>query len=90
MTGRKAVGVGVGRRAGRLNDDGECDCPACRAKRGGMPPGMPPGLERMMDEMGPEALLRALEEIMIDGGMGGPPRRRRGRSRRTLPDDLLF
>jgi hypothetical protein len=82
MPDRRAVGMGVGGRAGRPDDDGECDCPACRASR----EGVPPGLERMMEEVGPEVLLRALEDIIIGGG---PPKRRRGRRRPVFGDDEM-
>ena len=62
-----------------MPDDGLCDCPACRAER----EGLPPGLERMMEEMGPDVVMQALEEI-IGGGL---PKRRRGRRRPVFGDD---
>jgi hypothetical protein len=64
---------------GMEGDDGLCDCPSCRAQR----EGLPPGLERLMEELGPEDLMRALEQII--GGRG--PKRRRGRSRPVFGDD---
>jgi hypothetical protein len=67
-------------------DGGLCDCPSCRAARDGMPPGMPSGmppvLERLMEELGPEDMMRALEQIF-----GGGPKRRRRRSRPVFGDD---
>jgi hypothetical protein len=52
-------------------DDVLCNCPSCRAER----EGLPPGLEQMMEEIGPEAVMHALEEI-IGGGLGKRKRRR--------------
>src|ERR1019366_7306656 len=47
------------------DDGGLCDCPSCRAARDGMPPGMPSGmppvLERLMEELGPEDMMRSEE-----------------------------
>jgi hypothetical protein len=69
-------------------DDGFCDCPKCRAARGELPP----VLERMMEDLGPEEVMRALEEI-IGGGIGGggigggPSKRRKGRRRPVFGDD---
>jgi hypothetical protein len=40
-------------------------------------------MERMMEEMGPDVMLKALEEII--GGLG--PKRRRGRRRPVFGDD---
>ena len=66
------------------DDDGEdgglCDCPNCRAQRGGMPP----ILEEMVEEMGPDVVMQALEEIMRGMGL---PKRKRGRSRPVFGDD---
>jgi hypothetical protein len=64
---------------GMEDDDGLCDCPSCRAQR----EGLPPVLEQLMEEMRPEDLMRALEQII--GGRG--PKRRRGRSRPVFGDD---
>ena len=46
-------------------DDVLCNCPSCRAER----EGLPPGLDRMMEELGPDVVMQALEEI-IGGGAG--------------------
>jgi hypothetical protein len=73
--------------AGRFDDDdGLCDCASCRAERAGLPAGLdlPPGLEEMVEEMGPEAVMRALEDL-IGGGPG--PKRRKRRSRPVFGDD---
>jgi hypothetical protein len=74
------------------DDDGLCDCPSCRAERAGrfsgLPPGLPdlpPELADMMEEMGPDVVMQALEEVL----RGGPPKRRRRRSRPALSDDDL-
>jgi hypothetical protein len=67
---------------GMRDFDRECDCPACRASR----EGLPPGLGRMMDEIGPDVLMQALEEIIA----GGLPKRKNGRRRRTFLDDFPF
>jgi hypothetical protein len=64
------------------DDDGPCNCPACRA----MHEGLPPELARMMEEIGPDALRQALEEIIG----GGPPRRKGRRSRRMFDEDVPF
>ncbi len=54
---------------------GLCDCPSCRAER----EGLPPGLDRMVEELGPDVVMQALEEI-IGGGLGKRKKRRsRGR-----------
>jgi hypothetical protein len=73
-------------------DDRLCDCPSCRAERAGrftgLPPGLPdlpPELVDMLEEMGPDVVMQALEEIIG----GGPPKRRRRRSRPALSDDDL-
>src|ERR1017187_3582404 len=51
-------------------DDSLCDCPSCRAERAGRFPGLPPGLPDlppelvdMMEEMGPDVVMQALEEL---------------------------
>jgi hypothetical protein len=74
------------------DDDRLCDCPSCRAERAGrftgMPPGLPdlpPELEDMMEEMGPDVVMQALEELI----RGGPPKRRKRRSRPVFGDDEL-
>ena len=54
-------------------DDVLCNCPSCRAER----EELPPGLEQMMEEIGPEAVMHALEEI-IGGGLR---KRKKSRSR---------
>jgi hypothetical protein len=54
-------------------DDVLCNCPSCRAER----EELPPGLEQMMEEIGAEAVMHALEEI-IGGGLG---KRKKSRSR---------
>ena len=61
-------------------EDEPCNCPSCRARR---QLGLPPGMEEMMEAMGPEVVMRALDQII--GNMG--PKRRKGRSRRVLSDD---
>ena len=48
--------------------DGACDCPVCRANR----EGLPPALERMMEEIGPEELIKAMGEMLRGGGMTKP------------------
>ena len=45
-------------------DGGLCNCPSCRAER----EGLPPGLDRMVEELGPDVVMQALEEII--GGTG--------------------
>jgi hypothetical protein len=61
--------------------DGPCDCPVCRANR----EGLPPALEQMMEEIGPEELIKAMGE-MLRGGM--QPKKRR-RSRRVFDENEL-
>jgi hypothetical protein len=72
------------------DDDRLCDCPSCRAERAGRFPGLPPGLPDlppelmdMMEEMGPDVVMQALEELI----RGGPPKRRKRRLRTTVNDD---
>jgi hypothetical protein len=74
------------------DDDRLCDCPSCRAERAGrfagLPPGLPelpPELEEMVEEMGPDVVMQALEELI----RGGPPKRRKRRSRPVFGDDDL-
>ncbi len=55
-------------------DDVLCNCPSCRAER----EELPPGLDQMLDELGPDVVLQALEEII--GGRAGKPKKRRRRS----------
>lgn len=62
-----------------MRDDKLCDCPVCRAER----EGVPPGLERLVEEMGPDVAMKALEELM--GRL--LPKRRRGRRRPVFGDD---
>ena len=71
-------------------DDSLCDCPSCRAERAGRLPGLPPGLPDlppelvdMMEEMGPDVVMQALEDLI----RGGPPKRRKRRSRPVFGDD---
>jgi hypothetical protein len=71
-------------------DDSLCDCPSCRAERAGRFPGLPPGLPDlppelvdMMEEMGPDVVMQALEELIRDG----PPKRGKRRSRPVFGDD---
>ena len=59
--------------------DGEpCQCPACRAERGGLPA----ELKELVDQMGPEAVARAMAEMLSQRGKkkrgGGRPRSRFG------------
>jgi hypothetical protein len=61
--------------------DGPCDCPVCRSNR----EGLPPALERMMEEIGPEELIKAMGQI-LRGGM--KPKKRR-RSRRVFDENEL-
>jgi hypothetical protein len=61
------------------DDGGVCNCATCRAARGELPP----GLERMMEEFGPDELMKAMEEIIG----GGAPKRRRGRRRPVFGDE---
>jgi hypothetical protein len=74
------------------DDDRLCDCPSCRAERAGrftgLPPGLPdlpPELVDMVEEMGPDVVMQALEELI----RGGPPKRGKRRSRPALSDDDL-
>ena len=62
--------------------DGACDCPVCRANR----EELPPALERMMEEIGPEELIKAMGEMLRGGGM--KPKKRR-RSRRVFDENEL-
>ena len=59
-------------------DDVLCNCPSCRAER----EGLPPGLDRMVEELGPDVVMQALEEII--GGFGKPKKRRRHAGERDL------
>src|SRR3954453_9062412 len=59
-----------------------CDCPVCRASR----QELPPALEQMMEEIGPEELIKAMGEILRGGGM--KPKKRR-RSRRIFDENEL-
>jgi hypothetical protein len=64
-------------------DDVLCNCPSCRAER----EELPPGLDRMVEELGPDAVMQALEEII--GGLGKRKKRRsRGGARDSGPDNL--
>jgi hypothetical protein len=72
-----------GMQDGMEDNDRLCDCPSCRAER----EGLPPGVERMMEELGPDVVMQALEEI-IGGALG--PKRKKGRRRRTFLDDFPF
>jgi hypothetical protein len=72
------------------DDDRLCDCPSCRAERAGrftgLPPGLPdlpPELVDMVEEMGPDVVMQALEELI----RGGPPKRGKRRSRPVFGDD---
>jgi hypothetical protein len=74
------------------DDDGLCDCPSCRAERAGrfsgLPPGLPdlpPELMDMVEEMGPDVVMQALEELI----RGAPPKRRKRRLRTAVNDDDL-
>ena len=64
--------------------DGDCDCPVCRANR----EDLPPALEQMMEEIGPEELIKAMGEIIRGGGGGMKPKKRR-RSRRVFDQNEL-
>jgi hypothetical protein len=65
---------------------GGCQCPACRAERGGMGmPPVPPGLEEMMEQFGPDVVAQALAEIIGMGGPGGPGFPGGGRRKRRKP-----
>jgi hypothetical protein len=59
-------------------DDVPCNCPSCRAERYGLPPGM----DRMVEELGPDVVMQALEEII--GGLG----KRKKRRSRAGEDDI--
>jgi hypothetical protein len=74
------------------DDDGLCDCPSCRAERAGrfsgLPhglPDLPPELVDMMEEMGPDVVMQALEDLI----RGAPPKRRKRRLRTAVNDDDL-
>jgi hypothetical protein len=54
------------------DEDVGCNCPSCRAQR----EGMPAELERMMEDMGPEAVMKALDELARELGAGKQKRRR--------------
>ncbi len=60
--------------------EGLCNCPSCRAER----EGLPPGLDQMMEELGPDVVMQALEEII--GGVG---KRKKRRSRAGAGDTGL-
>ena len=62
--------------------DSPCDCPVCRANR----QELPPALEQMMEEIGPEELIKAMGEMLRGGGM--KPKKRR-RSRRVFDENEL-
>jgi len=62
------------------DDDDECQCPACCAERGEMPP----ELAEMVDQFGPDLVAQAMAEIF---GFGG--KKKRGR-RRPLFDGIDF
>ena len=74
-----------GRPPGLPEDDEECQCPECCAKRGELPE-LPPELLEMVDELGPETVVQALAEIL---GIGGKKKRRKPRSR-YAGDDFPF
>jgi hypothetical protein len=65
----------------REDYDGPCDCPVCRANR----EGLPPALEQMMEEIGPEELIKAMGEVLR---AGMKPKKRR-RSRRFFDENEL-
>jgi hypothetical protein len=65
------------------DEGGLCDCPSCRAQR----EMAPPELERMVEEMGEDVVIQALDELMR--GMGRPKGRRR-RPRPVFDDDPPF
>jgi hypothetical protein len=50
---------------------GLCNCPSCRAEREAF---LPPGMDRMVEELGPDVVMQALEEII--GGFGKRKKRR--------------
>uniref|UniRef100_Q01SX7 Uncharacterized protein n=1 Tax=Solibacter usitatus (strain Ellin6076) TaxID=234267 RepID=Q01SX7_SOLUE len=60
-----------------LEDDEDCPCPACCAKRGQPPP----EIREMVEQLGPDAVMQALAEILGGGG-----RKKRGRGRGPLDD----
>jgi hypothetical protein len=62
-------------------DDNDCDCPACCAERGELPA----ELMELMDQLGPEAVARAMAEML---GIGGKKKRRRRHSQDDF--DLPF
>jgi hypothetical protein len=65
-----------------LDDDEDCQCPACCAQRGQLPPEM----REMVEQLGPEAVMQALAEILGGGG-----KKKRGRRRGPLDDlDVPF
>jgi hypothetical protein len=64
-------------------DDVPCNCPSCRAER----EELPPGLDRMVEELGPDVVMQALEDII--GGLGKRKKRRsRGGARDSGPPNL--
>jgi hypothetical protein len=67
---------------GSRDYDSPCDCPVCRANR----QELPPALEQMMEEIGPEELIKAMGEMLRGGGL--KPKRRR-RSRRVFDSNEL-
>ncbi len=70
------------------DDDEECQCPSCRAKRDELGDGLgdelPQELVEMMERLGPAATAKALAEMI---GIGG--KKKRGR-RRTTYDGMDF
>ncbi len=65
-----------------FQDDEDCQCPACRAERGDLPP----ELMEMMDRLGPDALAQAMAEMLGAGG-----KKKRGRPKPPLDNmDLPF
>jgi hypothetical protein len=63
-------------------DEEECQCPECRAERAELPP----ELMELVDRLGPEAVARALADMI---GIGG--KKKRGRQRLPLDEsDLPF
>lgn len=62
------------------DEDVPCNCPSCRARRGGMPP----ELEQMMEEMGPDAVVQALDDLFGGKGLG---KRKKRRSRPAFDND---
>jgi hypothetical protein len=63
------------------HDDNDCDCPACCAERGELPA----ELMELVDQLGPEAVARAMAEML---GIGGKKKRRRRHSQDDF--DLPF